>query len=240
MPHLIFRTNYSCYNNYTYKNYVKFTSTTMSPSSIKLWYLKQIDLFSELDHKDLEYISSCFTDKNYDNAIIISPTGSHKKLYMVKNGLGEISAINEDGKKIIIDMLGSGSFFGNLFADNDLEFLATTKKPSLICTMSPDEFFQLVSKYPQVSEKLMRTLYSQLLSQKQRISSLASESVSQRLVRLIKNFSQDNATSEQPAFTHEELAQMIGTSRQTVTTVLNDLVKQGVVGKTHGKYQLID
>jgi CRP-like cAMP-binding protein len=206
---------------------------------ITMWYLKQIDLFKGLNAKQLEYVSSCFRNKKFTKDTELQSLHQADTIFLLKKGVIELYAISEDGKKIIIDILGAGSVFGNLPESDSFEFSARVKKDCVICKMSSMKFFAMISKYPDVSEKLLKLLYSNVLVQKERISSLAVETVSERLVRLLKTLTTNIFPQHNVTFTHEELAQMIGTSRQTVTSLINALVKDGRVDKKGRQYRLV-
>ena len=206
-----------------------------------VWYLKQINLFSDLSEEDLNIVSKCFVNKPYKKNAELAVSTKDGTLFVVKEGLVELYAISRDGKKIIVDLLGSGSIFGNLMASDEFDFNVKVRKPSIICSTSIDDFFSLVSKYPDAAEKLLRTLYRDITKQQERITSLASETVVQRLLRLLGIMSlREMVQKHKVRVTHEELAQMVGTSRQTVTSLLSSLEKKGRVRKVDGQYQLVD
>ncbi|PIR59170.1 MAG: hypothetical protein COU69_02170 [Candidatus Pacebacteria bacterium CG10_big_fil_rev_8_21_14_0_10_56_10] len=210
-----------------------------SMADSQLWYLKQIDLFKGLPEAELKYVSSCFRSKKYDKDTELPDVHDEDSVFLVKYGVVELYALTEDGRKIIIEILGDGSVFGNLPDSENIAYFARVKKNALVCRMMTEEFFKLVSKYPSVSEKLLRSMYSSISIQKERISSLAAESVPERLRRLLRMISTQLLAEQNVSFTHEELAQMIGTSRQTVTTLINSLVKEGKLTKQGRQYRLV-
>jgi CRP/FNR family transcriptional regulator, cyclic AMP receptor protein len=89
------------------------------------------------------------------------------------------------------------------------------------------------------SQKLLVHLHRQLSRQQERISSLATESVLDRLIRILRMLP-FNPKIEKINLTHEELAQMVGTSRQTVSTMLKNLQDKGLVTKKDGQYLVTD
>ena len=208
-------------------------------NKLRAWYLKNIDLFKGLSNEKIDEIAACFTHMPYEPKSEIRGLDQKDKIFLLKQGVVEVYAITSGGKKVILELLGPGSIFSALSGfDNDLDIHALVRKRCVICTIDTEEFFTLISQYPKVAQKLMRSLYSRVLSNKERLFSLAVESVPQRLKRLIRMFSTEFFDTS-ISFTHEEMAQMIGASRQTLTTVLNQLIKQNVIKKTGKKYQLI-
>lgn len=202
------------------------------------WYLQQIGLFKGLTSDDLHHISSCFHDRSYLKGSNVKGLEKPETIFLLKKGVIELYTISEEGKKVIIDVLGVGSIFGNHPHNDDFELYARVKRPCLICQTKTKDFFEMVSKYPQVSVRLLHALHQNIVSKKEQISSLAAESVEQRFLRLIKMIS-GRFKKEQIVFTHEELAQMIGTSRQTVSSLISTLVKEGKLEKKDRKYELV-
>lgn len=101
--------------------------------------------------------------------------------------------------------------------------------------MKKDDFFQLISKEPQLAEKMMKHLFNRLASIENKVASLATDTVPKRLIKLLLNLGNDAYSEAEKVitdkFTHEQLAQMLGIARQTVTTLINSLEKQKVISR---------
>ena len=105
----------------------------------------------------------------------------------------------------------------------------------MICSIPMNEFFEVISQFPKLAERFMLVLYKNSLRHQEQISSLATESVQDRLLRVLRTLDL-RIKDKQINFTHEDLAQMIGASRQTVSTLLSMLQKKGVVTKKGKNY----
>lgn len=203
----------------------------------KLWYIQRLDLFKGLAKDKLQKIESLFVMKDYCKREIIFEPGDKDKVFVVKTGEVELYQLSSLGKKVIIERLLPGSFFGDLGTDGKSELFVEATTDSCVCSLNKDKFFSLVSQYPELSEKLMKQLFHRLLQVEKRMSSIASDNAFQRLIKLLLNLGKrtsEDGMEISEKFTHEELAQMLGISRQTITTLINQLDKKGVI-RRHGK-----
>jgi len=144
----------------------------------------------------------------------------------------ELYQINSSGKKVIIERLLPGSFFGDLGTEGEYELFVEATTDSYVCALNKDRFFLLISQFPDLSAKLMKQLFHRLLQVEKRMSSIASDNVFQRFIKLLLNLGKVKSSDfmEIPnRYTHEELSQMLGISRQTVSTLINQLERKGLI-----------
>ncbi len=207
--------------------------------------LKQLDLFKALPEDMVKYISERFAEKEYDKRQVIFEPEDRDRVFLLKSGKVEIYQLTPDGKKIIIDVLSSGDVFGDLgikeeneqalFFENEHFVEATTN--SFVCVMNKDEFFDMVSKVPKLANILVKELFSKVIESEKQIAALASDNllvkVKNLLLRLAKKHGEvkDDRVVITTKFTHEQLAEMIGISRPTMTALLNRLEQDGVIAR---------
>lgn len=198
----------------------------------KIWYLQQLHLFKTIPKDKLQQVEQLFFMKHYTKREVIFEPGDHDKVFIVKTGEVELYRLNPSGKKVIIERLLPGSFFGDLGTNGPIDLFVEATSEAYVCSLNRDKFFSLVSLYPDLSEKLMKQLFERLMHVEKRMSSIASDSVLQRFIQLLLSIGREKSKTviEVPErLTHEEIAQMLGTSRQTITTLMNDLEKKGVI-----------
>ncbi|MBI4067323.1 Crp/Fnr family transcriptional regulator [Candidatus Gottesmanbacteria bacterium] len=202
----------------------------------KLWYIQQLDLFKGLAKEKLHTIESLLAMKEYYKREVIFEPGDKDKVFIVKTGQVELYQLNPSGKKAIIERLLPGSIFGDLGTDSPSDIFVEATVESYVCSINKNKFFSLVSQHPELSEKLMKSLFSRLVAVEKRMSSVATDNAFQRFIKLLlsleKTTEKNNAVLSDH-FTHEELAQMLGISRQTVTTLINQLEKKGLIKRTN-------
>jgi len=198
----------------------------------KIWYLQQLHLFKSLPIEKLKKVESLFFMKQYDRNEVIFEPGDHDKVFIVKTGDVELYRLNPEGKKVIIERLLPGSFFGDLGTQGPIDLFVEARSNSLVCSLKRDTFFSIVSQYPDLSEKLMKQLFERLMRVEKRMSSIATDNVLQRFIQLLLSLGKEKTKDivEIPEkLTHEEMAQMLGTSRQTITKLMNELERKGII-----------
>lgn len=100
--------------------------------SKKIWYIQQLDLFKNLAKEKIEYIESLFAMKEYDKREVIFEPGDKDKVFIVKTGLVELYQLSPSGKKVIIEQLLPGSFFGDLGTEGESELFVEATTNSII------------------------------------------------------------------------------------------------------------
>ncbi len=201
----------------------------------KLFYLKQLNLLKNLPQNQIEYISNQLTMKEYRKRQVLFEPEDKNKVFILKHGRVEIYQLTPEGKKIVVDVLGPGSVFGDLGINEINEQFMEATTDSLVCVIGKDQFFDMVTKIPQLANSLVKELFSKVIESEKQIAALASDNLLLRLknllVRLAKKYGEerDGEVTISTKFTHEQLAEMIGISRPTMTELLNKLDKQGFI-----------
>lgn len=205
--------------------------------SRKLWYLKQLNLFKTLPEKDVRFISERFAEKEYSKRQVVLEPEDRDKVFILKSGRVEIYQLTPDGKKIIVDVLGAGNVFGDLGINEPTEHFVEATTDAFVCVMGKSEFFDMVSKNPKISAVLVKELFGKIVESEKQVAALASDNLTTKiknlLLRLAKKYGREKEDKVEIAtkFTHEQLADMIGVARQTMTSLLNQLERKGVISK---------
>ncbi|MBI2593638.1 Crp/Fnr family transcriptional regulator [Candidatus Daviesbacteria bacterium] len=185
-------------------------------------------------------ISNHLTAREYSKKQVILEPEDKDKVFILKSGQVEIYEITPSGKRIIIDVLTTGNVFGDLGIEDETGHFVEATLDSFVCVLGKQEFFEMVSQYPAISYQLIKELFSKTVESQKQIASLASDSVVTKIKNLMFRLASRYGEKENgwititSKFTHEELADMIGISRPTLTEMLNKLEKQGVL-KREGK-----
>lgn len=204
----------------------------------KLMVLKQLNLFKSLPQDELERLGGYLIPKEYGKRQVILEPDDKDKVFILKSGKVEIYEITPDGKKIIIDVLSSGDVFGDLGIKEANEHFVEATTDSFVCIMNKQEFFEMVSKVPQVASILVQELFSKVIESEKQVAALASDNllvkVKNLLLRLARKHGEvkDDRVVITTKFTHEQLAEMVGISRPTMTELLNRLERDGVIQRS--------
>lgn len=171
--------------------------------------------------------------------LIFGPCDTEDRVFEIKEGEVEIFQLSPNGKKVIIDVLTPGNIFtSSSFSDNhDTEShdFALARSKIFLCILQKSDFMEALQTRPRLAVSLIREISIKLNEADDRIRNLALSDTRVRLVselmRLGKKFGiefEDKVMLELK-FTHEELAEMIGTTRETVTRMLLKLRQDKIV-----------
>ena len=201
----------------------------------KIWYLKQLDIFKELSTSDINDIGVIVDEKNVSKKEIILEPEDKNKVYLIKRGQVKIYQLTSEGKRVISDTLGPGSVFGNYGGEDQSQNFAEASSDTFVCIAKRETFFETVAKKPDVSAKFMSILFDQISQARDYITAMASGSVLSKLkfklVELGNRYGETKGDKVKitQRFTHEEIADMIGVSRETVTKLLGSLKRKGII-----------
>lgn len=179
--------------------------------------------------------------------LITTPNKSQKRLYLIKFGKVRMYTLSSGGKELTIDVLGTGHIFGeiSLFAPGSHLIYAKAIEDSVICSIDKVQFEQIIMEKPDISLKLIKILSTRLKEMEEMMEQMAYGSVRNKLLFLLNRLSEKfgEPIDEHSAVdtewvqigvrvTHQELASMMGSIRETVTELLNELISEGVVNRT--------
>jgi CRP/FNR family transcriptional regulator len=169
---------------------------------------------------------------------IYFPFQNHNKLYFAKEGFIKLGYIDEQGNEVIKEIIQKGEVFGQLTLEknNDRdEFAQAYKSAVSLCAFTMEDFLRLLQKKPDMAIAFSFHLGNKLHKVENRLLNILNKDVKSRLVQLLLQLATDNKSIInnkgviEKFLTHEDLAKLIGSSRQTVTTTLNQFEKQGLI-----------
>lgn len=193
--------------------------------------LKTIPLFAGLSDEELRGLAQIAKKKKYQkNTIIFSEGDPTDSLYVILAGKIKITITDNDGKEIILSMMGSGEYFGEMaLLDNEpRSACAMTKEPTELMIFARNDFMKIFSSNP-VAFNLLQGLIKRLRVANKKIESLALLDVYGRIARLLTQMAQTEGERQivRERLTHQEIANMIGSSREMVSIILKELTNGG-------------
>lgn len=194
-------------------------------------YLKDVDLYDELTQQELRKAHNIKVCKNLTKGEIVSEPGQcDNKVYVVEEGQIRLYYLAQDGREQTLDILSKGAFFGDLALDSASEpycaFAQAEQTGSIVCILNKNDFFKLISSRPKLALKIISDLAQRLSYAQEKIAKLTLTDAKARLIseffRLGKTFGTEDEKSIRLSrrFTHEQLANLIGTTRETVTKTI--------------------
>ncbi len=205
---------------------------------------RKMSLFAELDDRELAQIASVAKTRRYaKDDVIFHEDESGDVFCVIREGKVKITMISPEGKEIILTMMGPGEFFGEMALLDDAPRSATVValEPLEVVTIWRSDFLQLLADNFSMTRKILSELSKRVRRMSLRIESLATMDVYGRLARFFLDLAQqqgkvlDNGYVAVTRPTHQAIANMIGTSRETVSRLIHELMRQDLLlseGKT--------
>lgn len=201
-------------------------------------HLKDVPLFGAMNDTQLAALARTGNMKRFSkNQIIVNQSSPGNTFYIVITGQVKVALLHEDGKEIILTLLGEGDFFGELsLLDNDPRSASVVAAEcTTLFTLSRRQFYQLITANPRILESIIKEMCRRLRRADEKINSLAFLDVYGRTLIVLQQLARyQGATTKHGieihhAPTHQELSGMVGTSRETVTRVITVLKKNKTI-----------
>lgn len=195
--------------------------------------LKKVPLFGQLAPPDLERVVEISRERVYPrNSVILFEDDPGDALYLVAQGQVKVVLIGEDGREVILSVMGEGEFFGEmaLIDDEPRSAHVIAMDDSTLLVIRREDFQGLLEQTPAIALGLLRELSRRLRRMDEKVGSLVLLDVNGRVAQLLLGLA-DEAGSERITrrLTHHTIAQMIGSSRETVSRTMRELVERGYI-----------
>jgi CRP-like cAMP-binding protein len=207
-------------------------------------FFKKFALFAELDDREIASIAAVAKTRHYGkDDVIFHADESGDVFCLIREGQVKVTMISPEGKEIILSLMGPGDFFGEMALLDDEPRSATViaTEPLDLVTIWRSDFLQILQENFSITRKVFAELSRRLRTASNRIESLATMDVYGRLARFFLELAQESGKSLDNGYvavtrpTHQAIANMIGTSRETVSRLIHDLMRQNLLlseGKT--------
>ena len=194
-------------------------------------FLRSVQLFSKLDDAELQRFAELTREKTYPKgSVILFEDDPGDSLFVVKDGRVKVVLVGEDGREVILGVLGETEHFGELSLIDEQPRSAhvIAMEDSTLLVLRSDDFRRRVEANPEVAWALLQELSRRLRRADGKIHGLALLDVPGRIARLLLDFA-DEATGDrlEKPLTHQTIAHMIGASRETVSRTMRDFQNQG-------------
>jgi CRP-like cAMP-binding protein len=209
----------------------------------KLWYLKRIHLFAGLgpaELKEMERITRMQEVKKRQPIYLQGDPAN--TVYLLKKGRVKISSTAPSGKEVTFEILEAGEIFGELEAlgASPRGTSAEALDDTLICAINREDFDRYLRDHPDLAVKLTKLIGFRLRKIHSRVEDLVFRDVPARLAHVLLDLIETTGVPEasgvriRAKLTHQELANLVGCSRETVSTLLGHFREQGFV-RTEGR-----
>ena len=191
--------------------------------------LHAIPLFTKVSRDDLGRIADLLIERRFPKHKTIVEEGlPGDYMYVLREGRVQVSKLSDDGREKILQFLEAGDFFGEMSLIDDAPRSASVRAltDTQVWALSRADFLGLLRRAPDVAMAVVQELARRLRETGEQASSLSFQRVTQRTQGLLQRLAKDECGDGRritPALTHQQIADMIGTSRETVTRALKTL-----------------
>jgi CRP/FNR family transcriptional regulator, cyclic AMP receptor protein len=209
-------------------------------------YLSTIEIFQDLTSAEMEHLEQVTAMITCERGrIFYNPEEPAEVLFILKKGEVAISRTTIDGKKLIVETVGAGAIFGEMailgqrMHQNGAEALTDC----LICVMSRLDVEELLLSDPRIAMRLLQCLSSRLARAEERLEEMAFHDVPTRLASLLLRLASNTdwrGRSILSGLTHQQLAELVGTSRETATLTLNTFKADGLIEIARKRVTILD
>ncbi len=219
------------------------------PVPNKVWYLERNRLFHGVPREEIEKYAHLFHEHDYGaKEVVFSEGDLGDAIYLLKTGHVRLYRVTEDGKEITLNILGPGDVFGELalFKEAHRQTFAEAVDAVHICAASIEDFTRLMGHKPQLTMMVAKEIARRRQEIETRIPGLAYGSVRLKLMHALRHLAREHgeplANDEVRIgvhLSHQELAQLVGTSRETCTVELGKLQLGGALRVDDEKYFVV-
>jgi CRP-like cAMP-binding protein len=204
-----------------------------------LWYFESVNLYDVLCPHKVKSMAERHTFNYFKkDQFIYFPDEPAQFIYMIADGRVRIGRYLDDGKEVVTAILGMGEIFGELALAGEEkrhDFAQAMDDKTTVCPLSIEELKQLMYGNQELSFKMLKLVGLRLMKLERKLELLVFKDARTRIIEFIK----DSATWKgkkvgyetlvPTKLTHKDIAALTGTSRQTVTTILNELKEKNLI-----------
>lgn len=206
--------------------------------------LKKVPLFAGMREGDIQAFADLVRERTYPKgSVIVFEDDPGDALYLVAGGQVKVVLIGEDGREVILSVLGEGSFFGEMALIDDQPRSATViaMTDSSVLVLRREDFQSRLRASPEIAIALLREISRRLRRADEKIGSLVLLDVNGRVADLILRLAEEEGGDQiTKKITHHVIAQMIGSSRETVSRTMRDFVERELIQVTRKEITVLN
>lgn len=211
--------------------------------------LARVPLFGGLSSEELQLVASAAVRRRQSRgSVIFFEREPGDALYIIEEGQVRIYRVAEDGREKTLALLSEGDFFGEmaLIDDEPRSAIAEATEPTVLLAIHKRDVHNLIHANPSIALSMIKGLSRRLRETNRQLMDAVFLDVRGRLLRLLLELDgrygkpHDGGRLIDIRLTHQELANMVGTSRESVTRVLTELQDVGALGYAQRHMMWID
>ena len=192
-------------------------------------HLKNVPIFADLSSSDLEKISNKMILRNYNKGqVILLEESKGETFFVIKTGEVKVTKLSDDGREVILAILGESEFFGemSLLDGEGRSANIVANEDSTALTLSRNDFLSCLESYPKIAISLLEELAVRLRKSDKHIESLSLSDSEHRIGITIARLAEEIGTIKKGVVSikklpfQQDIANMAGTSRETVSRTI--------------------
>jgi len=213
------------------------------------WCLLNVNLFHQLDRDQMGVLKRWVKTVRYRKGeIIFLPGDPSDFVYFLHAGRVKLAYLDESGKRLTLSICRVGELFGEmaLMGEKRRRLIAEALEDVELCIVSSEDLLRFAEDHQDLSIHLTRAIGSRMRELESRLQDLIFKDVPTRLARLLVRLSEEygcpleHGTLLDVKFTHRDMADLIGSTRETTTVTLNAFSRRGLLSKLKGKLVIED
>ena len=203
-----------------------------------LWYFESVNLYKILCPHKVKTMGAKHEFVTYKREqFIYMPDDSANHIYMIVRGRVKIGHYLESGEEVLSAILSTGEIFGELAmaGEEKRKDFAQAMEETTICPLTTEELKELMYENKELSFKILKLIGLRIMKLERKLELLVFKDARTRVIEFLKDAAAWKGvkvgfeTMIQTKLTHKDIASLTGTSRQTVTTILNDLKEKNLI-----------
>jgi CRP/FNR family cyclic AMP-dependent transcriptional regulator len=219
-----------------------------SQGSQDLWCMSEVEIFADLSNAEMEAIAAAAPMRQYSpGELLYSPPQPMETLFILKQGRVRIFRVSLDGRALTTAIVTPGTIFGEMLLlgqqmhDNYAEALDEV----IVCVMSRSDVQRFLLSDARIATRISEILGNRVSQLERRLSDTVFKSVPQRVASTLCLLAAEEhrrplGRGLQVSLTHEQIAALTGTSRETTTKVLDEFAQQGLLRLGRGRLLILD
>ena len=208
--------------------------------------IQTVPLFSDLSETSLKVITDKMVARSYDKEkMILIEESAGETFFLISNGSVKITRMSDDGREVILAILGEGDFFGEmaLLDGEGRSANVVALEDAEVLTLQRSDFLDILERFPKIAIHLLKELTTRIRHSDQQIESLSLSGAEQRIALVLIRLAEEMGQIKEGTVTIEhipyqqDIANMAGTSRETVSRVYkmledkNQIMREGKILK---------
>jgi CRP/FNR family transcriptional regulator, cyclic AMP receptor protein len=203
-------------------------------SGERIQALKAVPFFTQLNEHELDVVRSLASERHYaKTAVVLTEGEMGDSLYMIQSGKVKVVIGDEEGREIILKILGPGDFFGEMsMIDKEPRSASvTTLEPATFLVLTHAAFESCVEQAPRIAKVVMQILAHRVREADRKIGTLALMDVYGRVASTLLELAvySNGKLVVGEKLSQQDLANMVGASREMVNRILKDLTERGFI-----------